>query len=119
MDKQVGGNHYLGYPVSPIQWSLDNNINAAEFSILRYVLRYCDKNGLEDLNKAIHYTEILMDRDIAPKNAYAISNIRSFCVVNGLISYQQNALIALFNHDYNEVLENINSMRMCWRVERE
>lgn len=118
MDKQVGGRHYLGYEISPIEWSLDNHINAAEFSILRYVLRYCDKNGLEDLDKAIHYTYILMDRPHAPKNMDAISNINNFCITNALISHQHNTLVALFNQDYNEVLRGINSMSMCWRVER-
>lgn len=118
MDKQIGGTHYLGYEISPIEWSLDNNINAGEFSILRYVLRYSDKNGLEDLDKAIHYAYILMDRPHAPKNMDAISNINNFCVTNALVTHQHNTLVALFNQDYNEVLRGLNSMRVCWIIER-
>ncbi|WP_201341941.1 hypothetical protein [Abyssogena phaseoliformis symbiont] len=43
MGNQVGGQHYQKYKIQPIIWALNNHINAAEFSMLRYLLRYKDK----------------------------------------------------------------------------
>ena len=112
MNKQVGGKHYLKYEIPPIIWALDNHINAAEFSILRYLLRYRDKNTLEDLDKAIHYTQILVQQRFVPKNEDAINSIDDFCIKNELASYQHTALSALFDHDYNEVIKTIESMKL-------
>jgi len=111
MNKQVGGNHYLKYKIQPLIWSLDNHINAAEFSVLRYLLRYKDKNGLEDLDKASHYTQILMDQSFVSKNFDAIATVSDFCIVNELLGYQHAALVALFDHDYIEVLKVVKVMR--------
>ena len=111
MNNQIGGNHYLKYQIPPITWALDNHINAAEFSILRYLLRYRDKNGLEDLDKATHYTQILMDQTFVSSNIDAIATISDFCIVNELVGYQHTALVALFDHDYIEVLKVIEAMK--------
>lgn len=111
MDKQVGGCHYLKYQMPPIVWVLDNHINAAEFSILRYLLRYQDKNGLEDLDKAIHYTQILMQQAFVTNNIDAKATVSDFCIVNELVGYRHAALVALFDHDYIEVLKVIKAMR--------
>ena len=111
MKTQIGGTHYLKYPVSPINWALDNHINAAEFSILRYLLRYRDKNGIEDLDKAIHYVQILMRHGFITKNQDAIDRIEGFCTANRLSSHQRAALVALFEHDYTEFNHIIQLMR--------
>ena len=114
LNNQVGGSHYQNYKVQPITWALDNHINAAEFSILRYLLRYKNKNGLEDLNKAIHYTQILMQQTFVAKNEDAINSIVDFCIQNNLdwsACYQRSVLVALFDHDYIEVTNIIKLMK--------
>ena len=114
LQSQVGGTHYQNYKVQPIIWALDNHINAAEFSILRYLLRYKHKNGLEDLNKALHYTQILMQQTFVARNENAINTIVDFCIQNELgwsICHQRSALVALFDHDYTEVIKVINIMK--------
>ncbi len=114
LNNQVGGNHYQSYKVQPITWALDNHINAAEFSILRYLLRYKNKNGLEDLNKALHYTQILRQQTFVARNEDAINTIVDFCIQNELgwsICYQRSVLVALFDHDYTEVTKIIKIMK--------
>ena len=61
LDKQVGGNHYKKYNIQPIEFFIANNIPYAEAAIIKYVLRYQDKNGIEDLEKAKHLIEILIE----------------------------------------------------------
>jgi len=60
LDSQVGGSHYKAYKVQPIEYAMANNLNYCQANAIKYVTRYRDKNGAEDLRKAIHNIEILL-----------------------------------------------------------
>lgn len=57
---QVGGDHYRKYAIQPTEYIVKNRLNFVEGNIIKYVTRYKDKNGLEDLYKAKHYLDILI-----------------------------------------------------------
>jgi hypothetical protein len=59
--KQVGGNHYKKYKIQPIEFIIKNNIGFVEGNIIKYVLRFKEKGGVSDLEKAKHYIELLID----------------------------------------------------------
>ncbi|WBF78142.1 hypothetical protein MEP402_gp22 [Methylophilales phage MEP402] len=59
--KQVGGKHYMKYKIQPIEFITQNNIPFIEGNVIKYLLRYKDKNGMQDLDKCIHYIELLKD----------------------------------------------------------
>jgi len=59
LDKQVGGNHYKTMPFQPIQFSYLTGINFLEGCVVKYVTRYKAKNGIADLDKAIHYCRVI------------------------------------------------------------
>jgi hypothetical protein len=59
--KQVGGNHYLKYKIQPVEFIIKNNIGFVEGNIIKYVLRFKEKGGAEDLQKAKHYIELLIE----------------------------------------------------------
>ena len=61
--KQVGGGHYLKMPIQPMQYAMANSLDALQFSILKYVTRFRDKNGIADLNKAMHCLELLIEHE--------------------------------------------------------
>lgn len=61
LEKQEGGNHYKGYSIQPIEYIHANNIPFAEGSVIKYVTRWRDKNGVADLKKAIHFLELLIE----------------------------------------------------------
>lgn len=63
MDVQEGGDHYKKYPIQPIEFMHRNNIPSVPSQIMKYVIRYKDKNGLEDLRKAQHLLTMLMQMD--------------------------------------------------------
>jgi len=44
--------------------SMKNNHNALQHAIIKYVDRYKDKNGVEDLKKAIHCCEMLIEWEL-------------------------------------------------------
>ena len=60
-EKQVGGGHYQKYPVPPAEFCHFNGVGKLEGDVIYYVLRWKDKNGLEDLTKALHTLELLIE----------------------------------------------------------
>jgi hypothetical protein len=59
-NKQIGGNHYDKMKIQPITFIVDNEIPFIEGNIIKYVCRWKDKGGVEDLKKAKHYLDILI-----------------------------------------------------------
>jgi len=57
---QVGGNHYKDFPIQPIEFIHRNGLSYLVGNIIKYIVRYKLKNGVEDLKKAQHYSEILI-----------------------------------------------------------
>jgi len=66
--KQVGGNHYMKYKIQPIEFITQNNITFIEGNVIKYLLRWKDKNGTQDLDKCIHYLELLKELHNATKS---------------------------------------------------
>lgn len=59
--RQVGGSHYQDYQIQPITFFIQNAIPFTEASICKYALRHKSKNGKEDLLKAQHLIDILIE----------------------------------------------------------
>lgn len=59
--RQVGGKHYTDYKIQPIEFITSNNIGFIEGNVIKYVTRFRQKNGIEDIDKAIHYLELLKE----------------------------------------------------------
>ena len=66
-DKQVGGNHYNQMMIQPLEYALANNLGICEHAVVKYVSRWRDKGGVDDIRKAIHYCEILIDIELKSK----------------------------------------------------
>lgn len=61
-DKQVGGSHYQ-LPIQPIEYILANGLGYCEANVVKYVSRWRNKGGIQDLKKAIHYLEMLIEQE--------------------------------------------------------
>jgi hypothetical protein len=61
--KQVGGAHYKKYKIQPSRFINDNKILFAEGNAIKYICRHQDKGKKQDLLKAIHYIEMIIERD--------------------------------------------------------
>lgn len=61
LDEQVGGSHYKKYKIQPVEYAMANNLNYCQANAVKYTTRYKDKGGVEDLRKAIHNLEILIE----------------------------------------------------------
>lgn len=61
LERQVGGNHYKDDKIQWVEFVYANKIPAIEGMAIKYLLRWRKKNGIEDLQKAIHYIEMLIE----------------------------------------------------------
>lgn len=60
LDKQVSGSHYKDKGIQPIIYIHANNLGFCEGNVVKYVTRWRDKGGKADLEKAIHYLQLLI-----------------------------------------------------------
>ena len=58
---QVGGSHYSKLAIQPMEYCLKNNLNYAQSNVIKYITRYKDKGGIEDLKKAKHCIDLLIE----------------------------------------------------------
>ena len=60
---QVGGDHYRDMPIQPIDYILANGLPFAEGCVVKYVSRWRKKGGVEDLKKARHFLDLLIEHE--------------------------------------------------------
>ena len=61
--------HYSRWKIEPVQFMMENDIPYVEGNIIKYIMRWRYKGGLEDLHKAREYLNILI------KNALENSSV--------------------------------------------
>lgn len=65
--EQIGGNHYNNKRIQPIDYIIENNLPYCEGNVVKYVTRHKEKNGAEDIRKAIHYLRFILAADYGEK----------------------------------------------------
>jgi len=63
LDKQVSGNHYKDCGIQPIEYIHANNLSYLEGNVIKYTTRHSKKNGKQDILKAIHYLELILEME--------------------------------------------------------
>ena len=61
--KQIGGNHYQKYKIQPSKFVVENKLLYPEGCVIKYVVRHQDKGGKQDLDKAKHMIDMIIERD--------------------------------------------------------
>ena len=62
-DKQIGGSHYQKYKIQPSKFVIENELLYPEGCAIKYIIRHRDKGKKQDILKAIHFLEMLLERD--------------------------------------------------------
>lgn len=102
-EKQIGGNHYQHMKIKPTEFILANNIPFLEGNVIKYVCRHKHKNGKEDIEKAIHYLQLLLEHEyhednyIIGKEMYS-SGIATHNFKEGDIAYLEGGYIKNAQH---------------------
>ena len=61
LDRQEGGDHYKNKSIQPVEYCMANGIGFMEGSVIKYVTRWRDKGGVQDLKKARHFLDMLIE----------------------------------------------------------
>ena len=81
-ERQVGGDHYQSLKIQPTKFIMDNELGWCEANAIKYLCRWRTAKKTPDvdaLRKAIHYIEILIERETQPKE---ISNEQIQCHID-------------------------------------
>ena len=58
---QIGGDHYKKLGIQPVHYIHENDLGFLEGNVVKYVTRHKDKNGAQDIAKAIHYLNLILE----------------------------------------------------------
>jgi hypothetical protein len=62
-DVQIGGDHYKDYAIQPIDFIEANKLSFSEGCVVKYLMRHKQKGGVEDLKKAKHYIDLIIENE--------------------------------------------------------
>ena len=62
-DKQHGGSHYQNFKIQPSKFVVENELLFPEGCAIKYICRHRLKGKRQDLEKAIHFIEMIIERD--------------------------------------------------------
>lgn len=63
--KQVAGDHYSRMAIQPIDFIMENDLDYLQGNAVKYIVRHKMKGSpVDDLRKAIHYCEMMIDREL-------------------------------------------------------
>lgn len=102
--KQVGGNHYKSLAIQPVEFCMVNGLNFCQSSAIKYICRYKDKGGKEDIDKAIHFLELLKKFEYGDNNSvgeFSYAKADNKCITS-----------VVWDGNYNPVLSGIRGVSM-------
>jgi hypothetical protein len=70
LSSQVGGNHYKEFAIQPVEFCYVNNIPYLEATAIKYLCRWRLKGGVQDLEKAKHFIDLLIDLEDKYKDSF-------------------------------------------------
>jgi len=69
-ETQEGGSHYKKYEIQPTEFIHKNGLSFIQGNVIKYLMRYREKNGLQDLKKAKHYIDLLIELEYGKNSDY-------------------------------------------------
>jgi hypothetical protein len=62
LSRQIGGDHYSKLAIQPIKYIEANRLGFSAGCVVKYVTRWRDKGGVADLEKAVHFLQMMIER---------------------------------------------------------
>lgn len=66
---QVGGDHYRKLLIQPVEYISANELDFLQGNAIKYLSRHKGKGGAEDIKKAMHYCQLILELQYGVKNA--------------------------------------------------
>ncbi len=67
LSDQIGGSHYKDMAIQPVEYIHRNHIGFVEGCVIKYVSRWRQKGGIQDLKKARHFLDMLIEIETASR----------------------------------------------------
>ena len=77
LEVQIGGSHYKDMTIQPVEYIHANNIPFLEGCVIKYVSRWKSKGGIQDLQKAKHFIDLLIDLESRTANKAQVTEQNS------------------------------------------
>lgn len=113
LDEQVGGDHYRKLVVQPVEFISAINANFFQGNVIKYVTRYKDKNGEQDLLKAKHYIDFIKQftpKTFTPDTKEAADYLDRFIKENELSGKVKDIIVDVVYEDYDDALLKIDEI---------
>ena len=109
LEVQVGGDHYKNTPYQPVKFSVDLHLNFIQGNIVKYVTRYKQKNGKQDLEKVVHYA--MIGQELNPSNYYVSSEMSrkyfsDYCTMNNLDELVSEIIEGVIYQNWVKIVAN-------------
>lgn len=106
LDVQVGGDHYKNKKMQPIELITKTRCSFIQGCIWKYITRYKEKNGKEDINKCIHYAQLAIElKDKGQLGYRKIDIAKVYCKVNELSPNQSSVIMLTAYDSYQRVID--------------
>ena len=74
LEKQEGGKHYKGLVIQPVEYIQANGLDFFEGNVVKYVTRHRSKNKAQDIKKAIHYLQLILQYEYSEVSESEVDN---------------------------------------------
>lgn len=92
---QIGGGHYSKLKIQPMEFSMANGWDACSHTVLKYVTRHADKNGRQDLEKAMHCADMRQALSDQRWRSTEVIEMSDYVLANAIPPEEAAALTAL------------------------
>lgn len=110
LDLQIGGNHYTNMQMQPISLITRANCDFIQGCIIKYISRYKNKNGKQDIEKCIHYAQLAIELLPDEKNYFNIGLGYSYAKTNSFNQLETNVIIGVLQRDFLAVIRNCKAI---------
>lgn len=115
IESQVGGSHYKDMAFQPIELITTLRCSFVQGCIIKYISRYKNKNGAQDIKKCIHYAQLAIE--LEDKGLCKTTNdidiymlISNFCSTNKVTPLQKLIIEATIDASLNRVIRLCNDL---------
>lgn len=111
LDQQVGGGHYKKMPFQPVELFAKTRCTAFQANIWKYITRYKDKAGAQDIKKCIHYAQLAMELKCNGNLGYnEMETVQTFCSINALCDMQKRIILNAGWDKYQSVIKDCQAL---------
>lgn len=112
-ETQVGGSHYRALEIQPIELIAALRCSFIQGCIIKYISRYKAKNGVEDIDKCIHYAQLaieLGDKRRCKDDTLSYS-LNRYILKNKMTMLQRRIITQAIYNNYEQVIQSCKELR--------